>query len=114
MSAAYSKPRLGQIVRITHGREAGQYMIVIKQLNDRFVLLADGDKRKYDQPKKKNILHFEMMDYISAEIQNSLLETNRVTNGKLRYALYKYIDETVVTDDDDKKGDEPDVKRRSN
>lgn len=85
-------PRLGQIVRVTHGREAGQYMIIIKQLNERYVLLADGEKRKYDRPKKKNILHFELMDYISAEVQNSLLKTDRVTNGKLRYAISKFME----------------------
>lgn len=111
LNTAYLRPRLGQVVRITHGRETDQYMVVIHIVDDRYVLLADGEKRKYDRPKKKNILHFKMMDYISAEIQNSLLDTGRVTNGKLRFAIDKFVNEIVT---DDKKGDEPDDERRSN
>lgn len=90
-------PRIGEVVRILRGREAGQYAIVIDVIDDRFVLLADGEKRKYDRPKKKNLNHIELLDYISPEVQNSLLETGRVTNGKLRFALDKFVNE-IVTD----------------
>nr|WP_249872560.1 KOW domain-containing RNA-binding protein [Oceanobacillus saliphilus] len=92
-----SVPLKGQIVRIMQGRDTGQYAVVIAIVDDRFVLLADGEKRKFDRPKKKNLHHIEMMDYISPEVQNSLLETGRVTNGKLRFAITKFIGE-VVTD----------------
>ena len=90
-------PRIGQVVRILQGREAGQYAIILKTIDDRFVLLADGEKRKYDSPKKKNRSHVELIDYVSPEVQNSLLETGRVTNGKLRFALDKFVNE-IVTD----------------
>ncbi|MEC5425563.1 KOW domain-containing RNA-binding protein [Virgibacillus sp. C22-A2] len=106
-----SIPLIGQIVRIMQGREAGQYAIVIKVMDDRYVLLADGEKRKYDRPKKKNLHHIETMDYISPEVQSSLLETGRVTNGKLRFAIAKFINEVVT---DLKKGDQHDGERRCN
>jgi len=92
-----SIPPIGQVVRIKQGREAGQFAVVIQILDDRYVLLADGEKRKYDRPKKKNLHHIEKMDYISPEVQNSLLETGRVTNGKLRFAIAKFTNE-IVTD----------------
>ncbi|MFD2043155.1 RNA-binding protein [Ornithinibacillus salinisoli] len=111
MSEDDSIPRIGQVVRIMQGREAGQYMVVIQVIDDRFVLLADGEKRKYDRPKKKNIHHIEVMDYTSPEVQNSLLETGRVTNGKLRFALTKFVGEIVT---DLKKGDQHDGERRCN
>lgn len=111
MSKTHLKPRLGQIVRVTHGREADQFMIVVAILDEKLVLLADGRKRKFNQPKKKNVLHFEMLDYISADIQNSLLETGRITNGKLRFTIDKYIKENVT---EEKKGVEPDDEGRSN
>lgn len=97
MSEVDGIPRIGEVVRILRGREAGQYAIVIDVIDDRFVLLADGEKRKYDRPKKKNLNHIELLDYISPEVQNSLLETGRVTNGKLRFALDKFVNE-IVTD----------------
>lgn len=105
LSEADSIPQLGQVVRMTHGREAGQHAIVIKVLDDRFVMLADGEKRKYDRPKKKNLHHIVLMDYISLEIQNSLLETGRVTNGKLRFTTAKFKKEDVT---ELKKGDQRD------
>lgn len=111
LSEADSIPRIGEVVRITKGREAGQYAVVIKVIDDRFVLLADGEKRKYDQPKKKNLHHMEMMGYISPEIQSSLLETSRVTNGRLRFAISKFVNEVVT---DFKKGDQHDGERRCN
>ncbi|TGB00893.1 KOW domain-containing RNA-binding protein [Halobacillus salinus] len=111
MNESESSPRIGQIVRIVQGREAGQYAVVIDVLDGRFVLLADGEKRKYDRPKKKNMQHVELMDFISPEVQNSLLETGRVTNGKLRFAVSKYVNELVT---DLKKGDQLDGERRCN
>lgn len=90
-------PELGQIVRVTKGREQNQHAIIINIIDDRFVLLADGEKRKYDRPKKKNIHHIACTPFISSEVRKSLVETNRVSNGKLRFALAKYQSE-VVTD----------------
>ncbi|UOR10587.1 KOW domain-containing RNA-binding protein [Halobacillus amylolyticus] len=111
MNESESSPRIGQVVRIVQGREAGQYAVVIDILDGRFLLLADGEKRKYDRPKKKNLQHVELMDFISPEVQNSLLETGRVTNGKLRFAVSKYVNEEVT---DLKKGDQLDGERRCN
>ena len=109
MSEIHPMPRLGQVVRITKGRDAGQYAVIIEIIDHRYVLLADGEKRKYDRPKKKNVQHIELIDYISPEIENSLLETGRVTNGKLRFTTSMFIQETVT---DLKKGDQLDGERR--
>ncbi|MFC0525735.1 RNA-binding protein [Pontibacillus salicampi] len=112
MNESESSPaRLGQVVRVLQGREVEQFMIIIDIIDDRFLLLADGEKRKYDRPKKKNVQHIELMDYVSPEVQNSLLETGRVTNGKLRFALSKFGNEVVT---DLKKGDQLDGERRCN
>ncbi|WP_067842416.1 KOW domain-containing RNA-binding protein [Amphibacillus sediminis] len=111
MNDTESRPELGQVVQILQGREAGQYAIVINIIDDRFVLLADGEKRKYDRPKRKNLNHIIPMRYISPEVQNSLLETGRVTNGKLRFAISKFVNEVVT---DLKKGDQLDGERRCN
>lgn len=89
-----SSPQIGQLVLVTRGRDTGQYGIIIRLLDDRFVLIADGDKRKFDCPKKKNLQHLEIIDYVSPEVQSSIAETGRVTNGKLRFALTKFINES--------------------
>ncbi|WP_042202343.1 KOW domain-containing RNA-binding protein [Paenibacillus camerounensis] len=87
-----SSPQVGQIVRILKGKDAGEAAVVIAVVDSRFVFIADGDKRKFDGPKKKNIHHLELIPFISIEVVNSLEETGRVTNGKLRFAVMKYGD----------------------
>ncbi|MFP4978489.1 KOW motif-containing protein [Paenibacillus sp. CN-4] len=86
-----SSPQVGQIVRILRGKDAGEYAVVISVADSRFVWIADGDKRKFDQPKKKNVLHLELLPRISGEVVNSLQESGRVTNGKLRFAVQSYV-----------------------
>lgn len=83
-------PQIGQIVKIVRGRDEGKHAVVIQIINNRYVLIADGDKRKFDLPKKKNLLHIKLLDDVSSEVVNSMLESGRVSNGKLRYAVGKY------------------------
>ncbi|AVV56363.1 KOW domain protein [Paenibacillus vortex V453] len=81
----------GQIVKILKGRDAGQYAVIVSIEDSRFVWIADGDKRKFDGAKKKNVLHLEPLSIISSEVVNSLQESGRVTNGKLRFALSRFV-----------------------
>ncbi|MGG1572144.1 KOW motif-containing protein [Fictibacillus sp. NRS-1165] len=96
VSDSESAPQIGQMVRITKGRDAEKLGVIVSILDDRFVLVADGDKRKYDRAKRKNLIHLELLDFISPEVARSILETGRVTNGKLRYAVAKFSDEKVI------------------
>lgn len=84
------KPRLGQVVQILRGRDAGQYAVVVGVVDVKFVNLADGYKRKFNRPKKKNIRHVRLEDYVNAEVASSLHEQGKVTNVKLRYALEQF------------------------
>jgi large subunit ribosomal protein L14e len=86
-----SFPQVGQFVLIKRGRDIGQYAIIVRLVDKRFVLIADGNKRKFDCPRQKNISHLQLIDQISSEVQSSIIESGRVTNGKLRFALTKYL-----------------------
>jgi large subunit ribosomal protein L14e len=88
-----TRPCIGQIVQILRGRDETKYAIVIQQLDERFFLVADGDKRKFDRPKKKNVLHLKFVDYVSQEVRKSILDTGKVTNSKLRYAMNKFLEQ---------------------
>jgi len=88
----FSKPQLGQIVKILRGRDLNKYAVIIAFVDQRFLWIADGEKRKFDQPKKKNLLHLQLQNVISQEVVNSLKDTGRVTNGKLRFALNKFAE----------------------
>ena len=47
----------GRVVQSTQGRDAGRYFVVLQVVDDRHVLMADGQSRKIDHPKKKKMMH---------------------------------------------------------
>ncbi|QHT63340.1 hypothetical protein GXP70_27565 [Paenibacillus lycopersici] len=85
------KPEVGRIVKVLRGKDEGSFAVIVQVMDDRFVLVADGDKRRFDQSKKKNVLHLLMQPEVSREVVDSMLETGRVTNAKLRYAIQKAV-----------------------
>lgn len=87
------KPQIGQIAKVLRGRDQGKYAVIVSVTDERFVRIADGDKRKFDQAKKKNLLHLQLLNQMSREVADSIAETGRVTNGKLRYALSRVVDD---------------------
>ncbi|CAM3236087.1 KOW domain-containing RNA-binding protein [Sporolactobacillus spathodeae] len=95
MGSEQAAPVPGQIAQVLKGKETGSYFVIVRLLDHRFVLIADGDRRKFDNAKKKNISHLKLQTYVSFEVQKSLLETGRVTNGKLRYAIAHFLDEEM-------------------
>lgn len=52
----------GQLVRSLAGRDKGEYYLVIKVIDARRVLLANGRNRTLDRPKKKNTAHLQRYD----------------------------------------------------
>ncbi|MCK8489696.1 KOW domain-containing RNA-binding protein [Paenibacillus sp. MBLB2552] len=85
-----SEPQVGQLVKVLKGRDAGAIYVIVGILDDRFVWIADGNKRKFDEPKRKNAQHLELLPIVSSEVVHSLQESGRVTNGKLRHAVLVY------------------------
>ncbi len=77
----------GDIVRSRRGKDEGQLLAVLSIVDERYALVADGDKRRFDRPKRKNVLHLEPLGFHSEEVASSLNETGRVTNAKLRFAV---------------------------
>ncbi|MBD8500593.1 KOW domain-containing RNA-binding protein [Paenibacillus arenosi] len=86
-------PQLGQFVKVAQGRDADKLAVIVGLEPERYVFIADGDKRKFEQPKRKNLLHLELQKDISREVVQSLNESGRVTNSKLRYVIQKYAEQ---------------------
>ncbi|ADH97686.1 KOW domain-containing RNA-binding protein [Salisediminibacterium selenitireducens] len=91
-----SDVQVGELVRILNGRDKDQFACVIEVLDERFVLIADGDKRKVDRAKRKNISHIEPMKIVVPEVRNSIDDTGRVTNAKLRFAISSYLEDHLL------------------
>lgn len=95
----FSTPyQVGEIVEILMGRDAGKLAVILKICNERYVSVVDGDKRKFDNPKTKNIKHIRPTGYISNEVIKSLFEDKRVSNAKLRFVIQDYISKQFSRD----------------
>lgn len=88
----------GDVVRSRRGKDEDQPYVVLAIIDERFALVADGDKRRFDRPKRKNLLHLQPLGIHSEEVANSLRETGRVTNAKLRFATGNAMRMLAATD----------------
>ena len=49
----------GSVVIAKAGRDKGKAFAVLKVLDDRTVLIADGRRRPIERPKRKNVIHLQ-------------------------------------------------------
>jgi large subunit ribosomal protein L14e len=82
--------RLGQLVSSKIGRDCNRSYLVIKKLDDRFVLLADGHRRKVLNPKKKNLRHLVIHRAVAEDIAEKLALGELVTDEEIYAALVKF------------------------
>lgn len=75
---------VGRLVVSKAGRDKGKPFVIIKVINDRFVLLADGELRKTDNPKMKNVKHLQMSNKGLPEITEILGRGEVLENHRLR------------------------------
>ena len=50
MSESGSSYKVGEIVQVIQGRDTGKYAVILEIINERYVRIIDGDRRKYDNP----------------------------------------------------------------
>ncbi|MGE5372714.1 MAG: RNA-binding protein [Solirubrobacterales bacterium] len=75
---------IGRLVISKSGRDEGKPFAVLKVLNDRFVIVADGDLRKVENPKMKNIRHIQVTNRGIPEIVELMKSGGTIENHKLR------------------------------
>ena len=48
---------VGRVVRSKAGRDSGRLFLVVRILDEEHLMIADGDLRKLEKPKKKKLRH---------------------------------------------------------
>ena len=82
---------IGNIVKSLAGRDKGRYFVIIDNIDDDYVLIADGDLRKIEKPKKKKKKHLEYLN-ISLEIFNTkVYNIEKIYDIDLRKALEQFL-----------------------
>ena len=74
------------IVKSIAGRDKGKYFFVL-EIEDEFLLLADGKTRKLESPKRKKRKHTEFVLHSDCRVAEKIRGEEKITNSELRRAL---------------------------
>jgi len=91
---------LGKLVYSRQGRDVGKPFLVVGQVNERYVLVVDGDLRHLDNPKLKNLRHLRLSNVKSEELMQALARGEPLENHRLR----KLVRELAVKEQEDREG----------
>lgn len=75
---------IGMVVRSRAGRDAGRNFLVVGILDEEHVLLADGDLRKAEAPKKKKRRHLQPTGRRIEQAEACVREGGSFTNAQIR------------------------------
>lgn len=99
-------PEIGRLVLVTQGRDRGLVAVVVGQERDRFVFIADGQVRKAEAPKKKNILHVRSSNALATEVADEICAKGKTSNAQLRNVIHRYmaVDEQLHQEENEQGG----------
>jgi len=83
----YNNLEVGQVVRATKGRDQDRVFIIVGKVDEEYVLIADGDLRRIEKPKKKKIKHLAKFNIISHEVKDRILNEKKMNNAFIRREL---------------------------
>lgn len=82
---------MGRVVYSKAGRDKGRMFVIIGLVNENFVILSDGDLRKIENPKVKNLkhIHFTNMtaDKVLEHLSREELPGNHIIRKNLKALL---------------------------
>ncbi|NLI59028.1 MAG: RNA-binding protein [Clostridium sp.] len=78
---------LGQVVYSIAGRDGGRVFVVVGIIDDKHVLISDGDLRRIEKAKKKKIKHIRATEEVILPLKEKLEREDRVSNSEIRKAL---------------------------
>ena len=81
--------KVGDIVYSKAGRDRGSYFVVIG-VEEGYVSICDGKRRKTDKPKRKKIKHTALGMGFSEFVAGKLENGEKVTNAAIRKELSRY------------------------
>ncbi len=77
----------GQVVSSRAGRDQGRYFVLLEVVSDSLVKVVDGDLRRIEKPKLKNIKHLVPHNKTVLSIADKIKSGQRITNEQVRLAL---------------------------
>ncbi len=78
---------LGRVAVSTAGRDRRRAFLVVGLSGEGYVLLADGDLRKMDRPKKKKLRHVRLEPSTAEDIRGKLMQGETVQDAQIRKSI---------------------------
>ena len=78
---------IGKVVLSKAGRDKKHLYVVIEQIDDQYVLLANGLTKTIEKPKKKKLKHLEIIKNIDEEIKSAIMNNDISTDLKIKRFL---------------------------
>lgn len=80
-------PVIGRVAYSKAGRDKGKLFIVVGVIDEDFVLIADGDLRPVERPKKKRIKHLKYTELSANTVIEKIKTGTKLVNSDLREAI---------------------------
>ena len=93
MKAKPTEP--GRLVISTQGHDAGRWYAIVSVLDERMVLLADGDTRRLAKPKKKQVKHLRALP-LMIQVEGRGASGGPVADSDIRKALKAQKDAYLI------------------
>lgn len=84
--------QIGRLVCSIQGRDSGSFYLIVGIEDESRVLVADGEGRKVEKPKRKNIKHLKFYDVIAGDITEKVQNGRRVNNTDVRKELKNLVE----------------------
>ena len=79
----------GNLVRSAAGRDEGGIFFVLA-VQEEFLLLADGKRRRVELPKRKRMKHVSFVEEGFSPVTEKIRSNEKITNSELRKAIAAY------------------------
>lgn len=88
--------RLGQLVTSRAGRDSGKPFFIIGRLDERYVVVADGETRGVGRPKRKNVRHVRPHTYVDENLAARLERDDLPSDVELKAMLEQAVREAAA------------------
>ncbi|NLX64100.1 MAG: RNA-binding protein [Clostridiaceae bacterium] len=82
---------IGRYAWSKSGRDKGRLFIIIGIYDDQHVLIADGEYRRVENPKKKKLKHLNITNSTAEEIKALVEMKKKLLNADLQKAINNYL-----------------------
>ncbi|MEA1960597.1 MAG: KOW domain-containing RNA-binding protein [Bacillota bacterium] len=88
---------LGRVMMSKKGRDQGKTFVIVKVINEQYVIVADGELRKIEHPKMKNVRHLQFTHLVAEDVLESLQNGEVPANHIIRKNLKRMVAHTEST-----------------